>query len=149
MEFYSALVESEEKGLYQRYDYCAPCWSLLNVQKLYPKLVSHWKSRVPAKKLVDELPKQRDARVLALLKDAILQNQSPDEAFVLALYLARKRLIVLRQEMALPNGGGAASLYEVLETEEMLCVPRLQLSELQVGKIQQSLASQLKDTTRG
>jgi hypothetical protein len=145
MEFYSVLIEGEEKGLYQRHDYCAPCWTLMDVQAQYPKMISHWKSRVPAKKLVDELPKQRDARVLALLREAILQDKSHDEAFVLALYLARKRLIALRQEMTLPDGK-PASLYEVLETEDMLCVPRLALSELQVEKVQSSLAKQLKDS---
>jgi hypothetical protein len=144
MEFYSALVEGEEKGSYQRYDYCAPCWTQLDPQKQHPKLISSWKSKVPIKKLAEELPKQRDARVLVLLKEAILQNKHLDEAFVLALYLARKRLIALRQEMTLPSGD-PASLYEVLETEEMLCVPRLRLSGLQVEKIQQSLAAQLKD----
>lgn len=145
MEFYSILIEGEEKGRYQRHDYCAPCWNLIDVQTRYPQLVSHWKSRVPAKKLVDELPKQRDARVLALLKEAILHDRSHDEAFVLALYLARKRLIALRQEMTLPDGK-PGSLYEVLETEDMLCVPRMRLSELEVEKIQHSLAEQLKDT---
>lgn len=144
MEFYSVLDEGDEKGQFQRFDYCPLCWSQLDVHAQHPKLISYWKSKVPAKKLADDLPKQRDARVLALLKAAVQHGQAGhDEAFVLALYLARRRLIVLRQELTLPEGG-AASLYEVVESEEMLCVPRMPLSELQVEKIQQSLAAQLR-----
>lgn len=144
MDYYSILKEGPEEGSYLRYDYCPACWPA--VQKQQDKEIrSSWKAHIPSKKELSDLPKQRDARALHLLKEIIARqdSQAEAEAFVLALYLARRRKIVLRQEVALEKGK-RASLYEVLETEEMLCIPKLSLSELQIDSVQQELAKKFQ-----
>ncbi len=141
MEYYSVLLDGVAEGAYERQDYCSQCWDQLAKQNAISKSLSTWKSNVPMKKEASDLPKQRDARALYLLKEA-LKNNEPEscaEAFVLALYLARKRLMYQRQEIKLADGKPAL-IFEVAETEEMLCVRRIPVSELQVEKVQIDLA---------
>lgn len=142
--YYSILGEERVEGDYPRLDYCQACWTKQTKSKT-PQYSSAWSAAVPLKKEASELPKQRDARALYLLKQTLNQDdkESNAEAFVLSLYLARRRRLYLRQEMKLQNGH-YASLYEVAETEEMLCVPKLALSDLQVEKIQEKLATHFK-----
>jgi len=140
VEYYSALVRGEHDDTYHRQDYCLDCWEKIQIQSKLPG--SCWKSAVPIKKETSELPKKRDARALMLLKE-VLKDQDTShkmaEAFVLALYLARRRLIFLRQEVR-NVGKLPLCIYEVAETEEMLCVPKISLSELQVEDVQSELA---------
>jgi len=141
MEYYSVLMDGPSEGIYQRQDYCSQCWDKLSKEKALPPNQSSWKSNVPLKKEASDLPKQRDARALYLLKEAIKSQEPADceEAFVLSLYLARKRLMYQRQEIKLADGKPAL-IFEVAETEEMLCVRKIPLSELQVGNVQLELA---------
>jgi len=135
--YYSVLTRGEEEGTYLRQDYCEPCW-----QQMELRHGSSWRSIVPPTKSVSELPKQRDERALYLLKETLRdldRSGAVAEAFVLALYLARRRRIVLRQEMA-REGKLPLSIYEVIETEEMIGVPKMVLAELDVEKVQQELA---------
>ena len=140
MEYYSALMFGEKEEHCHRRDYCPVCWDLINKEQGNQSLNSTWKSKVPLKKDLSDLPKKRDDRALYLLKEAlILGNAVPEEeAFVLSLYLARRRKIYFRQEIK--REGKAFSLYEVAETEEMLCVPKVELSQLQIGILQEALA---------
>lgn len=129
MEYFSILNENG-----QRSDFCPSCWK----QEFLNGARSYWKSIVPTKAQENPLPKTRDARVLHLLKEA-LAEQSFDEAFVLALYLARKRLLLLRNEIK----EEMMQVYEVAETEEMLCIKKFPLSELDTEKIQLSIAAKI------
>lgn len=144
MEFYSILKESSEGG-YIREDYCLACWKHISSEIDLNMIRSLWKSKVPTKKEVSELPKQRDARAMYLLKDALTRQSVQDyqEAFLLAMYLARKRLIYFRQDLILEDGY-PASLYEVAETEEMLCVRKVNLSTLEIETLQPILAAKFK-----
>lgn len=128
MEFTSHLYEAE-KGEMVRKDFCTACSPAEKEGSL-----GRWKGKVPHPK-EKKLPVERNARALELLKLA-LEEKADSEAFVLALYLARARLIALRQELK------EQSVYEVLATEEMLAVPRMQLSSLEIEKIQMRLAQQ-------
>ena len=147
LDYYSQLLEDDNAGSLQRLDYCKQCWEEISRTKGGRRAATSWRSSVPAAKGLSDLPKKRDDRALYLLKEA-LNSQSPDqvpEAFVLSLYLARRRLITLRHEMK-SDARGPLSIYEVADTEEMLCVPKLALSELQVEKLQLELAKKFKGT---
>jgi len=139
-EYCSALIKNEDES-YQRQDYCLTCW-----KEIQNHLASHsWKSAVPLKKEASELPKHRDDRAFYLLKEALSSphhDQNIAEAFILALYLARRRLIYLRQEIH-QEGKLPVNVYEVAETEEMLCVPKISISALEVEKIQVALAKKM------
>jgi len=142
MEYYSVLKEDPfSKNAYARMDYCLACWSQLPKGESY---LSAWKSSVPQKKEASELPKKRDERALYLLKEALATDlpEAHAEAFVLSIYLARRRYIFLRQELQMENGK-VSSLYEVAHTEEMIGVPKFSISELPLDVIQKKLATQL------
>lgn len=145
MEFHSTLRGCSEEGGCIRQDYCLNCWENLASQNALEAARSTWKSKVPTKKEASCLPKQRDARAMCLLREALLRNGIDDhgEAFVLTLYLARKRLIYFRQDLLLEDGQ-KASIYEVAQTEEMLCVRKVASSALQIEKIQRELAAKFK-----
>lgn len=136
-EYYSTVVSTHGQEGIERRDYCTKCASHLTKEKGN----SFWKSAIPPQKVPSDLPKKKEERALLLLKEAIASNdpQRYPEAFVLALFLARRRVIYQRQEMAFAKGVQGI-IYEVAETEEMVCVPKIALSDLQVGKIQQELA---------
>lgn len=145
MEFHSLLKEGIEEGIYTRQDYCVFCWEKVSQQMTLEDIRTTWKSKVPAKKAISDLPRQRDARAMYLLKEALLHNyiENVAEAFVLTMYLARKRLIYFRKDLILEDGQ-EASIYEVAQTEEMLCVRKVPLSTLHIDKIQSELASKFK-----
>lgn len=127
MEFFSHLYEGE-KGEWVRKDFCLAC------HEKTVDTVGFWKGKVPHPK-EKKLPVERNARALALLRIA-LESGAEEDAFVLGLFLARARLIVARQEVE------GRILYEILETEEMVAVPRLALSTLEIATIQTRLAQQ-------
>jgi hypothetical protein len=140
-EYYSALFRGENENVCHRHDYCLACWNKSDCHSEVGQ-ISSWKSVVPQKKDGSDLPKKRDERALYLLKKALCEpenNHSIAEAFVLALYLARRRLIVLRQEMIM-EGKPPLCIYEVRDTEEMVCVPKIPISELEIEKLQMELA---------
>lgn len=141
--YYSALVKGiDGDESYQRRDFCSVCWEKIANSQDPQRIVSSWKSTVPLKKELSELPKRRDERAFYLLREALADQENSkamEEAFVLALYLARRRLIFLRQEIK-REGRSSVSIYEVAETEEMLCVPKIILSDLHVEKVQLELA---------
>ena len=145
-EYYSTLVEGADEGQYERRDYCLKCAVEMLKENAFENVRSLWKSAIPPQKVPSDLPKQREAQALVLLKEA-LSNHGADayaEAFVLALYLARRRRIFLRQEITLQDGKNGL-IYEVAETEEMLCIPKIALSDLQVEKIQSELAKKFSN----
>lgn len=148
-EYYSMILDGVAEGTFERRDYCMKCaGELLKTDEFRPhagKGISLWKSAIPPQKEPSDLPKQRDARALVLLKEALAANNPAldAEAFVLALYLARRRRIYQRQEIKLPSGKEAI-IFEVAHTEEMLGVPKFELSLLQVETVQAALAAKLK-----
>lgn len=146
MTYYSSLVLRDEDGGFDRHDYCAACWEQLTQKG---EKISTWKSAIPAKKVASDLPKKRDDRAYYLLKESLASDGvlAREEAFVLSLYLARRRRIFLRQEMA--RNDQKFQLYEVAETEEMLCVPKVELSHLQVESLQLELAKKFNESGNG
>jgi hypothetical protein len=128
------------KGGYERKDFCQSCWEEVK-DSVLEKTHIHWKSKIPEKKEESDLPKQRNARALILLQESVGTDDPliQQEAFVLALLLARSRELFLRQE--LPEG----NLYEVAKTEQMVVVPRLDLSRLQTEEVQKRLAEKFRD----
>lgn len=145
-DYYSVLLRNDGEEAYYRHDYCSACWEHNKTSLSQKGKNSAWKSKVPAKKELSELPKQRDARALYLLKEVLANRESPTahaEAFILALYLARRRLIVLRREFEQP-AKPTLCVYEIIETEEMIGVPKMALSDLHVGQIQADLAKKFK-----
>lgn len=145
-----SLVSEIEESCFSRYDYCPECWKQLEGSSEAVNAVTVWKSKVPEKEEAAKPSLDRDESALALLKKCA---ESPDqserqEAFILALYLARRRLIIQRKEIPGEDGAPDALLYEVAHNGELLVVNKQTLPSLQVEKVQQSLAKKMKEHYR-
>ena len=143
-EYYSILLLDEEKR-FQRFDFCLVCWEISAKKKFLTQAKTSWKATVASKKEIEDLStKTRDEKAFFLLKDA-LQNQTEEnwaEIFVLALYLARRRLLYLRQEIP-EEDGSTLCLYEVAATEEILSIKRKSLLNVNIEEIQKKIAQKL------
>lgn len=145
MEYYSILISDEEKG-YQRQDFCLACWEAFDKKKLNVPAKTAWKAKIASKQEMEDLStKTRDEKAFYLLKEAL---QNPNDAewaetFVLALYLARRRILYLRQEMP-QEDGSTLCIYEVAATEEMLSIKRRSLTGVNIEEVQQKIAKKLK-----
>jgi hypothetical protein len=149
MDYYS-YIEEDEKGKWLRNDFCSPCWEKFSLQKKnndQQSKVNYWKSKICEKPFSKE-PLSFNEKALKLLATAILldSQESNEEAFILALYLARNKKLAMRKEIDCLEGTAKKCfiIYEVLATEELLLVPKLQLSQLQVEKTREILALKLK-----
>ncbi len=145
MEYYSILLPNNEKG-YQRYDFCVTCWEKAAKEQFQAAAKTAWKAKVATKNEVEDLStKTRDEKAFYLLKEA-LQHPSQEnwaETFVLALYLARRRILYLRQELP-QDDGSTLCVYEVGATEEMLSILRRSLIGVNLEEIQKKIAEKLK-----
>lgn len=135
MEYYS-LINEDDAGKWIRRDFCLDCWEKWKTENLTPH-DSHWKSRVQAEK--KKMPLDHNEKALELLREALQKSCTEDqqEAFILALYLARNKKLALRSQ------DERWMVYEVLDTEEVLLVPKLNPAALPVEKIQASLTVKL------
>lgn len=108
-EIQSQLVESSQGWL--RQDACTPCFSPLESAVI-------WKHTIGTEEKV--LPENQDhiAHALELLQKLIGSEliAEHEEAFLLALYLVRKKVLIHRVRMG---------LYENLETGDMYLIPKI------------------------
>ena len=136
---------SQNFGRSLRQDFCQACWEKSVRAETLKSGKTHWKSKVITKKKDPITAQNRDERVLELLKELIGldSEEARQESFMLALFLARRRIVALRQEVQ-QDDGSLAQLYEVGDTEEMLCVKKYPLAALNVQVIQAEIAKKLK-----
>lgn len=134
MEYYSLLRE-DAKGKWTRQDFCPSCWEKKK-EEGQPQ-DSYWKAKVQKEK--EKVVLDRNEQILELLREALGKRTAEDlqEAFILALYLFRNRKLALRAQEE------NWMLYEVVETEEMLRVPKVDTSALHIEKIQETLTAKL------
>lgn len=121
---YHTVLEAMPEG-FVRKDYCIQCWETHNKQAAV-----HWKSAIPKPSKVPMTNVVRDERALEIFKR---KESTPEEAFVLALYLQRRKKIALRRELT------EQSVYEILDTEEIVVINKIPLTHLAIEQIQASL----------
>ena len=143
-DVYSAVYE--DGNSLAREDYCSHCWTQLQKDAKLGEAITHWKSVVPEKKEVKEIYLDRDEKALALLKECLgVDNpEKLQEAMILALYLARRRKLYNRKEVA-DEDGEVAIIFEVAETQELIAVKKIDLATVDITKIQKIIAANLKD----
>ncbi len=142
MEYVSAILESDQGTL--RKDFCLECWTLHQPAFQLENLKGVWKSRIPMKKDESAPSLNRSEKALELLRLAIKEEgeNTASEAFILALYLARLKMLAFREEVL--QKGEPFYVYEVTSTEEMFCIRKIDLSLLEVQVIQEQIAKKLK-----
>lgn len=142
MEYYSMLLQDESQAIARR-DFCLHCWQQSINENSLAGSQGFWRAKIDVKKEEPLVEKSRMDRAMALLKQ-LLQDPQHDqnEAFVLALFLAHARRLILRQERN--QDGYVYSLYEIAHQDEFLLVKKVNLSQVDSQQIQQSLAKKLQ-----
>lgn len=136
MDYHSVLFEEGEDA-YRRTDFCPACWDTIDRDRLLKEACTHWKSSVPKKESVDERTLNRIERALELLKEGI-EGDEPEKTLILAMFLQRKKVLILRQELTREDGS-VYMLYEVNGTEEMLPVPKVSITNIDANKVQEEI----------
>lgn len=136
---YFALLKKDEEGNYVRCDYCKKCFEELNVTDQ-----PYWKGKVSDQDILPENDLAREDLALECLREAINKDTKEDreDAFILSLYLVRKKILAFRQTLTKLEGS-KIFLYEVLENEELLAVPEVAYSTINVKEVQSRVAMKL------
>lgn len=144
-DYYSLLSEDENEEK-SRADFCPECWHQKSDQMNLKRDAKYWKSKVPLKKLGPVLPEEKNTHIFECLKKSLEDDsqEAKEDAFVLALYLARRRLISLRKEVK-EEDGSILQLYEDLETEEMLSIHKIHLAKEQIETVQERIAKKVNE----
>lgn len=138
-DYYSLIVEDENQTK-KRLDFCPLCWKEHPQEAKSPLI--YWKSHIEIRQESASLPSSRTHRALALLKTMVLEPQSSEEElFVLALFLAHARKLILRKEFE--EEGLAYMLYEVAQQDEFVAIKKIDLSTLETKVLQDSLSVKL------
>lgn len=142
-EAYSLIVEGEEG--FVRYDYCPACWKAIEDSAEVKDAITSWKSVIPDVKQEKELFLSRDEAALALFKKIASSEleEERQQAYILSLFLARRRRLYQRKEMTHQNGI-LYLVYEFADTEEAICIQKYELSNLPIENIQKIIANKLK-----
>ncbi len=142
-EVFSVISQGDEAFL--RDDYCSDCWKTIQNDELINQAITHWRSITPEKKEQKELFLDRDQKALHMLKEMASSEAEEEQhqAYILALYLARRRQIYQRKEFQNEEGEWAV-LYEVAGSHEIIPVRRFEFSELGIEGLQRSIAKKLK-----
>lgn len=139
---YFSLIQEDEKQKIKRQDFCAACWQeLILAHSETPSFRGYyWKSKIEKKNAAT--PSSRTERALKLFKSLIIEASPPEEElFVLVLLLAHLRRLVCRKEIE--EEGVRYGLYEILNQDEFVKIKHVDLSTLEIEKIQQALAAKL------
>lgn len=129
MEYYS-IIKHEKENIYVRQDYCHNCWrESKHIEKTY------WKGKIQSKETVEL--KSSEERALAYLEEILTHEDKKQEAFILALFLVRKKMLAYRKSIE------GFDLYEKLANEEMIAIPKITISQLDIPFLQKSLAEKL------
>lgn len=134
--YYSALQYADNS--LQRSDYCPACWEEFKQAPQVNSPVCHWHAKSPQPAATTRSPSSHDEWALELLRQ---QKASHQEQFILALYLARRRILHFRQE--LEQNGCLWQLFEVAKSEEILAIPKIELSKIDIAAVQASIANVL------
>ncbi|MEC7840401.1 MAG: hypothetical protein VX777_10220 [Chlamydiota bacterium] len=142
---YSVINQGEEGFL--RDDFCEKCWNEIKDGESVRSALTYWKSVYPEKKVEEkEVFLDRDEKALSFFK-TMASSTSLDEqqqAYILGLYLARRRQIYNRKEF-INDDEQATILFEVASTQDVIPVRKFEFSDLDVDAIQKVLAKKLKD----
>lgn len=140
--FYHSALTIEKKQNLKRQDYCSDCWKHLE-PSIILSFQCHWKAATPDKKENDQRFLCKEAYVLSLVKDRT-ESQNHEELvkrFFLALYLVRKRILVQRKELEISKE--IYILFEIVETEEIIPIKKIQPEKIDLNKIQLEIAEML------
>lgn len=134
IDYVSALIEQEDDSLV-RQDYCAPCWERAIQETPELASVPHWRGRrEKVTPLTAKTSEERNKAMLGLWKEALDKEQF-DKAFVIALYLQRQKVLILRKQLK------KKFVYEIVASEEMVTTPRINFPKIDVESVRTEIAA--------
>lgn len=141
MEIYSVITGEIGSKEMTRYDVCADCWPSFSLpESISAPFRGHWKSTIEKKQPKND---SRKEKAFALLRSLFAhQEAEADEIFVLALFLARAKVIVLRKEFKGEDNAPYA-LYEAPHTGEAFTIKVCTISPTRIGVLQNILGEKL------
>lgn len=131
--FYTAIFQNEEKGEFERRDFCVSAWETLENDPQGAKPYSFWRTTF---EVIPEDPKDRDVvgneSAEAMLRRLIEEDDAKSEKarYILAIMLERKK--IFRQTDLQENNGARMLFYEHARSGEAFIVrdPNLKLEEI-------------------
>ncbi len=143
--FSDELTPSKTEALARR-DFCLPCWQKESQESSKALTGSYWKSTIPKKIAHPEMPLKREEMALSLLRSSMGTSKpetelSDIEIFFLALFLARRRALIFRNEI--DRSGVKYQVFEIAETEELLALKKVDVREVDLATLQKALALKL------
>lgn len=126
-DVYMSVLLNDDQVEFARCDYCENCYQQVHAQEKPPIM---WKGNAICISSKRKEPPDQKERLINLLRETLANPDEADEAFVIALYLARKRTLIFRHEIQLQDGR-VQWVYEASATEEMFSVPKVPLEKLQ------------------
>lgn len=114
-----------------RRDVCLACWE--KIEESQKKREGHfWRGKIPSKM---ERPDPFDVKALKLFRDTFQAEQNPQVLFVLALYLQRRKQLILLSS----TKKSQESLFELIETGEVFALKTFHLKEEEMAAILQEI----------
>jgi hypothetical protein len=143
MTVYSELRVASD-AYCQRRDFCALCWDLEQCERDVSSALTYWRSVIPEGPGAVCYGQQRCAQLLLWLREALTHadDVSHREAFVLALYLTRLQKLVRRQSIF--HEQRACTVYEVVESGDVLLVPAVTMQSTEINQLQQTLTARFQ-----
>lgn len=139
-EIHSLLTHHDEE--FSRGDFCSNCF----IPPEEKNSATFWKTKLHPNKAEKNIAS--DERALQLFYSLLDSEtlEAHEEAYLLGLYLCRKKLLALRKE-GIEQEGIRISLYENLNNGEILCVRYFDLLKLPLHQIQRRIEVKLKPSS--
>lgn len=139
-EYISIISEGEKEGHFHREDILYDYWKDHEEPELLEKARSTWRALVPSGPDVPKEPEELLERAVELFFE-YSEKDDRLRAFILALFLARKKVFIFRQEII--HQDHPAYLFEVVDTEEIVCLPVMKPRQEQIREIQDELSREV------
>lgn len=139
-EYLSILTEGASEGELVREDILYSWWQEHGSTAELEAAKSSWRGKVPACEGSPVTKEEYLERAFELLYE-YLKAEERIKAFLVALYLARKKKLLLRQEMVAE--GRTTYLYEVAETEEIIPIEVVEPSADDIENLQKILNDEI------
>lgn len=141
-EVFSFLSYQESEFI--RKDFCHSCWNKIEDVDAIESFITSWKS-IFSKEEEKELHLDANSHAIALLKTVATSQDLEDlqVAYILCLYLMRKKIIFCRKEFT-NDQQECFFLMETAEQSENIIVKKFATQNLDIPSLQKIIAAKLK-----
>lgn len=139
---YSFVYETEEGWL--RKDYSEAGWDSVGKDACTELAGVHWKSTLPMPEKKPEKPEDRDRRAVEVLKALAHQPETVADAFILSLFLRRRRRLLLKK--VFKKEDKEFHLFEIAGSSEIVPIQQVELSAIETESVQRRLAERLQQS---